>query len=156
MKRSIFLALSALISSFIPSAIAGNGLELLVNKSPTCGCCTEWISHIENSGIKAHAENHDDLSTLKSNYGIAPRYQSCHTAVSEDGYVFEGHVPAKFVQQFLANPLPNAIGLSVPAMPVGSPGMEVGDRFMPYDVMLLMKDGSAKVYAHMGTYQEQF
>ena len=65
-------------------------------------------------------------------------------------------VPAKFIQQFLSEEHPNAIGLSVPAMPVGSPGMEVGDRFMPYKVLILFKDGTSEVYAKVKTYEEQF
>ena len=72
------------------------------------------------------------------------------------GFAFEGHIPAKFIQQFLSEEHPNAIGLSVPAMPVGSPGMEVGDRFMPYNVLILFKDGTSKVYAKVKTYEEQF
>ena len=75
------------------------------------------------------------------------------TAVSSDGYVFEGHVPAHVIQRFLTDPPNNAIGLAVPGMPVGSPGMEVGDRFDPYDVLLLRTDGSSEVYIHMANVQ---
>ena len=73
--------------------------------------------------------------------------QSCHTGVSADGYFFEGHIPAKFVTAFLANPPENAAGLAVPGMPAGSPGMEMGDRFNPYSVILVKKDGTTEVYA---------
>lgn len=73
--------------------------------------------------------------------------RSCHTTVTESGYVFEGHVPMKYVDEFLQNPPANAIGLSAPGMPVGSPGMEVGDKFMPYALMLLKDDGSVEEYA---------
>ena len=81
----------------------------------------------------------DDLKPIKEKYGIKPDFRSCHTAVSKDGYVFEGHVPAKLVKQFLSQPRTDAIGLSVPAMVVGSPGMEMGEKFMPYQVLLLKK-----------------
>ena len=82
---------------------------------------------------------------------IRDRYRSCHTTVSSDGFVFEGHIPSKYVEQFLSEKHTDAIGLSVPGMPMGSPGMEVGDRFMPYDVLILFKDGSSKVYAEVNT-----
>jgi len=94
--------------------------------------------------------------TSHTKYGIKPNYRSCHTAVTRNGFAFEGHVPAKFIKQFLAEKHNNAIGLSVPAMPVGSPGMEVGERFMPYNVLILFKDGTSEVYAEVKTYEEQF
>jgi hypothetical protein len=129
---------------------------LTVYKTPTCGCCKEWISHIEQYDFNAASVNQDSLTALKSSKGIAPAFRSCHTAISADGYVFEGHVPAKFIQQFLENPPANAIGLSVPAMPLGSPGMEVDDKFMPYKVILLNSDGSHAIYASLASYEEQF
>ena len=130
---------------------AGNAaaLTLTVYKTPSCGCCKKWVSHLEQQGVVAQTRDYDDLSDIKARYGIAPRYYSCHTAVSEQGYAFEGHIPAKYIRQFLAESHPDAIGLSVPAMPLGSPGMEVEGRFMPYDILLLHKDGSASVYAHI-------
>jgi len=129
---------------------------LEVYKSPTCSCCEKWLEHIDQHGFISKAHNQDNLSAFKTNKGISPQYRSCHTAVSKDGYVFEGHVPAKFIHQFLAKPPTNAIGLSVPAMPIGTPGMEVGDKFMPYKVILLMADGSYGIYAELNNYQEQF
>jgi len=86
---------------------------------------------------------------------FAPRYQSCHTAVSSHGYVFEGHVPARHIKAFLANPPADAIGLAVPGMPLGSPGMEVGSRFDPYEVLLLKKDGSSEVFARVDSPAQQ-
>jgi len=101
------------------------------------------------------------LSQLKTELGIQTQYRSCHTGVSKDGYVFEGHVPAKFIQQFLQQPPADAIGLAVPAMPIGSPGMEVdnghgGSKFMAYQVLLLKSDGSSEVFATLSDYSEQF
>ncbi|MCU7555578.1 DUF411 domain-containing protein [Alteromonas sp. ASW11-19] len=130
--------------------------ELMVYKSPTCHCCKKWISHIEDEGFTIYANEFSNLATVKNNYGIRPEYRSCHTAVTRNGYAIEGHVPAKFVNQFLAEQPAGAIGLSVPAMPVGSPGMEVDDRFTPYQVLILFKDGTSRVYAHIDTYEEQF
>ena len=86
---------------------------------------------------------------IKEKYNIEPQYRSCHTAVSSNGLVFEGHIPSKYIKQFLSEDHPEAIGLSVPGMPLGSPGMEVEDRFMPYDVLILYKDGTSKVYAEV-------
>ena len=94
-------------------------------------------------------KDHQNLQKVKEQHSIKPKYQSCHTAVSQDGYVFEGHIPSKFIKQFLANPEANAIGLSVPGMPLGSPGMEVEGRFMSYDVLVLFQDGSSKVFAEV-------
>lgn len=131
-------------------------VELLVYKTPTCGCCKKWISHIEDEGIIADSKDFQNISSLKTRFGIKPNYRSCHTAVTKNGFVFEGHVPAKFIKQFLSEQHDNAIGLSVPAMPIGSPGMEVGERFMPYNVLILFKDGNSKVYAKLNTYDEQF
>jgi hypothetical protein len=127
-----------------------------VYKSPSCGCCKKWIAHLEESGFQSKAHNRNDVSSIKQEKGIAPRYRSCHTAISKEGYAFEGHVPAKFIEQFLSENHQNVIGLSVPAMPVGTPGMEMGDKFMPYHVLLLKKDGSSEVYAKINSYKEQF
>lgn len=129
---------------------------LEVYKSPTCGCCKKWIDHIDNNGFQSIVHNRVDLSSIKKKQGIAPRYRSCHTAVSEEGYSFEGHVPAKFIKQFLAEKPKDALGLAVPAMPVGTPGMEVGDKFQPYRVLLLKTDGSYETYSMVNSYKEQF
>lgn len=126
-----------------------------VYKSPTCGCCGDWIEHMQSNSFGAVIHHPEDLNRLKADKGIAPQYQSCHTAVTAEGYLFEGHVPAKHVRQFLEEKPAGAIGLSVPGMPVGSPGMEVGDRFMPYQVLLLKQDGSAEVYAEIRSPADQ-
>ena len=122
---------------------------LLTHKTATCGCCKQWIKHLEKNGFNTYTQDHDNLETIKEMYGIKPKYKSCHTAVSTDGYVFEGHIPSEYISKFLSEEHPDAIGLSVPGMPLGSPGMEVGDRFMPYDVLILYKDGSSKVFAEV-------
>ena len=126
-----------------------DAVALDVYKSPTCGCCGDWVTHVEAAGFNAALHHPSDLNQLKTDQGVAPRYRSCHTAVSQDGYVFEGHVPADIMQRFLANPPEDALGLAVPGMPVGSPGMEMGDRFDSYDVWLLTKSGRDRVYQHI-------
>jgi hypothetical protein len=117
-----------------------------VFKSPTCGCCNAWIEHMNNAGFALNGKNTAQLGAIKTQLGIPTSAQSCHSAVIND-YVFEGHTPANVVKQFLDKPLPNAIGLSVPGMPVGSPGMEMGNRHDDYAVMVLYKDGSVDEYA---------
>ena len=86
---------------------------------------------------------------IKEELKINPEHRSCHTGVSSQGHFFEGHIPSEYVSQFLSEGNPDAIGLSVPGMPLGSPGMEVEDRFTPYDVLVHLKDGSTKVYAEI-------
>ena len=120
---------------------------LLVHKTPTCGCCKKWMEHLKENGITTYAQDHGSMEEIKQMYDIKPKYRSCHTGVSTDGYIFEGHIPSRFITQFLSEDHPNAIGLSVPGMPLGSPGMEVENRFMPYEVLILFKDGTSEVYA---------
>ena len=122
--------------------------SLKVYKNPQCGCCSKWVDHMSSAGFSTKTQDQNDLSTLKQDYGIAPQYQSCHTGIA-NGYVFEGHIPAEQVQRFLAAPPEGAIGLAVPGMPIGSPGMAMGDRVQEYDVLLLKKDGSSEVFAHI-------
>jgi len=122
--------------------------QLQVFKQESCGCCGKWVTHMESAGFVTSVKNLGDLSAIKSRYGIEPHYQSCHTGVAE-GYVFEGHIPASIIQQFLHEKHDNVSGLAVPGMPMGSPGMEVGDRIDSYDVLLLKSDGSSEVYAHI-------
>lgn len=129
---------------------------LQVHKQPTCSCCGEWVEHIQERGFKTDIRNSEDLSHFKQSKGISPQYQSCHTAVSKEGFVFEGHIPASIIHKFLANPSEGAIGLAVPGMPLGSPGMEVEDRFMPYDVLLLKQDGTSEVYAYVSNKKDQY
>lgn len=129
---------------------------LTVYKSPTCGCCNDWIDHVEAQGFATSAQDMTDMEAIKSQYRVAANLRSCHTAVSKKGFVFEGHIPARYIHQFLAKPPADAIGLTVPAMPVGSPGMEVDDKFMPYQVLLMNKDGSVEVFADVQNQAPQY
>ena len=129
--------------------ISGEELMLLVHKTPTCGCCKMWMKHVEKNGFTAYGQDHQNLMKIKEQYNIQAQYRSCHTAVSSDGFIFEGHIPSKYIKQFLSEDHPEAIGLSVPGMPLGSPGMEFEDRFMPYDVLILFKDGTSNIYAEV-------
>jgi len=131
-------------------------VHLDVYKSPTCGCCTLWMDHMSENGFTSTAHHPEALAELKRELGVPTRYGSCHTGVSAEGFVFEGHVPARYVRQFLENPPEGALGLTVPAMPVGSPGMEYKDQFRSYDVLLLKDDGTVEVYAAVASYEQQF
>ncbi|MFI8553270.1 DUF411 domain-containing protein [Psychrobacter sp. NPDC077938] len=126
-----------------------------VYKDANCGCCKEWVGHAEDNGLSAAVHDVADVSLFKDRYGVPQQMRSCHTTVTTDGFVFEGHVPAKYMAQFLKNPPSDAIGLAVPSMPVGSPGMEYQDKFMPYKVMQLNKDGSTAIYATIDSPQQQ-
>jgi len=117
-------------------------------KDPNCGCCKEWVSHLESNGFKVKV-NDTGNNAMRTKLGIDKKYGSCHTAVVA-GYAIEGHVPARDIQRLIKEK-PQAIGLAVPGMPVGSPGMDgavYGDRKDTYDVMLLAKGGGASVYQH--------
>ena len=108
-----------------------------------------WVTHMQENGFTINTKDHQNLVKTKEELKIEPEYRSCHTGVSSQGHFFEGHIPSKYVSQFLSEDNPDAIGLSVPGMPLGSPGMEVEDRFTPYDVLVHFKDGSTKVYAEI-------
>lgn len=127
-------------------ALAATPTRLTVYKSPTCGCCLKWIDHARAAGFAVDAKDIDDLTEIKATLGIPAALQSCHTATT-GGYVFEGHVPADLIARFLKEKPKDAAGLAVPGMPVGSPGMEMGSRKEAYDVVLLTRAGTTRVYA---------
>ena len=145
----LFLLTSFVGASNISKLHIDSSLELLVHKTPTCGCCKMWVKHMEENGFTVNTKDHQSLVKIKQELKINPEHRSCHTGVSSQGHFFEGHIPSKYVSQFLSEGNPDAIGLSVPGMPLGSPGMEVEDRFTPYDVLVHFKDGSTKVYAEI-------
>ena len=130
----------------VPGRANAAELRIKVWKSPTCGCCNDWIAHLEDNGFSAErfdVGNNDARKRL----GMPVRYGSCHTA-EVGGYAIEGHVPAREILRLL-DEKPQAVGLSVPAMPRGSPGMdgpEYGGTVDPYDVLLIGNDGKASVY----------
>lgn len=155
---ALSLGLAACEGERVDAAAApqANQQALTVLKDPSCGCCALWIDHVTERGFVAQISHPTDLNREKLERGIAPQYQSCHTAVSSEGFVFEGHVPANLMQRFLDEKPANALGLAVPGMPLGSPGMELGDQFQPYDVLLLKTDGTSEVYARVNTQAEQY
>lgn len=118
--------------------------DVVVYKSPTCGCCGKWIDHMEKAGFSIDVQNRQNLSPVKAELGVPRGLQSCHTAMV-GGYLVEGHVPPDLVQRML-DEKPDIKGLAVPGMPMGSPGME-GPRKDDYDVLAVGRDGRTRVYA---------
>jgi hypothetical protein len=120
-----------------------------VYKSATCGCCSKWVEHLKNNGFTVRPTNREDLAEFKASHHVPRRVQSCHTAVV-DGYVIEGHVPASDVQRLIKE-RPAIVGVAVPGMPIGAPGMEVqGRAAQPFDVIAFDKDGQTRVFASHG------
>jgi hypothetical protein len=129
-----------------PKAAPAPLTEVQVWKEPTCGCCGDWIKHMEANGFKVFV-NVGGTNATRARLGIPQNLASCHTALV-GGYAIEGHVPAREVRRLLKEK-PAAIGLSAPGMPIGSPGMDTpayNGKKNPYNVMLVAKDGSATVY----------
>lgn len=123
--------------------------DLAVYKSPTCGCCGAWVEHMTAAGFQARITEVTDPGSVRSARGVPAAVASCHTAVI-GGYVLEGHVSAEDVRKLLAE-RPDALGLAVPAMPLGSPGMETPDgQREPYETLLILKGGGTRVFARHG------
>ncbi|MCP5420935.1 MAG: DUF411 domain-containing protein [Gammaproteobacteria bacterium] len=118
--------------------------EILVYKSPTCGCCTAWTKYLEDNGFTVKWRDLDNLDRIKTQYGVTPELASCHTAVI-DGYVIEGHVPAGDIRRLLLE-RPAVKGLSVPGMPPLSPGMSDGEP-KHFDVLTFDAAGHTTVFS---------
>ena len=138
-SRRKFLSVTALgliplaIGHYVPSAFA-EAHVIEVYTSPSCGCCGEWVDHMRSAGFPVLVTDITDLRLIKNKFGVVPELRACHSAVI-DGYVIEGHVPAREVMRLLKE-RPKAIGLAVAGMPIGSPGMERGSRRDPFQVIL--------------------
>jgi hypothetical protein len=116
-------------------------------KSASCGCCIEWVRYLEANGFTVRAHNVDEPAVFRSKLGIPDQLGSCHTAAI-GGYALEGHVPVREIRRLLLE-RPNAVGLAVPAMPIGSPGMdgpEYKGRTDAYDVLLIARGSPPQVY----------
>ncbi|MEJ5989079.1 DUF411 domain-containing protein [Ramlibacter sp. PS3R-8] len=128
------------------AASPAKALQVEVWKDPECGCCKDWVAHLEANGFKVKV-NDTGNNAVRVRLGIDKKHGSCHTAIV-GGYALEGHVPAREVKRLLSE-RPAAVGLAVPGMPVGSPGMDgavYGGRKDSFDVLLLAKDGTSKIY----------
>lgn len=148
-RRGLLLALAALPFAAVaqPAAPSRNRTLVEVWKDPSCGCCKDWVAHLEENGFAVKV-NETGNNAMRSKLGIPAQLGSCHTGLV-GGYAVEGHVPAADIRRLLKEK-PQAVGLTVPGMPVGSPGMDgriYGGRRDPYDVLLVLKTGDTRVFA---------
>lgn len=149
-RRQILRGISALAAtlSLAPAVSLAQMSKPMVEvwKSPTCGCCKDWIKHLEANGFQVKAYDKGNIA-MRRELGMPEKFGSCHTA-KVNGYVIEGHVPAKEIHRLIQEK-PKALGLSVPEMPIGTPGMdgpEYGGQVDPYEVLLVQRNGTATVY----------
>jgi hypothetical protein len=148
-RRVVLLGMAALVCAR-PAMAKPQPVPLQVWKDPNCGCCKDWIAYLEKNGFAAQVFDQGNTAVRKR-LGLPQKYASCHTALVQ-GYVIEGHVPAADIQRLLKEK-PQALGLSVPGMPIGSPGMDGPDyegRRDAYKVLLVQKDGTATVFSSYG------
>lgn len=142
---------SVALAGFVPwraiAAIphASTPIKITVYKTATCGCCKDWVTHLVKNGFSPTVHDLDDLTETKTNLHVPPALASCHTAVV-GRYVIEGHVPADLIKKLVADKPTTIIGLAVPGMVPGSPGMETGQK-EPYDVIAFTAEGKRSVYA---------
>ncbi|MBU1326342.1 MAG: DUF411 domain-containing protein [Caulobacteraceae bacterium] len=145
-RRSLLATGTCALAVAACAPISRTSSELAVYKTPTCGCCTAWVDYMRSAGFEARITELPSLRSTRSTQGVPEALASCHTALI-GGYVLEGHVPAEDVRRLLAE-RPNAVGLAVPAMPLGSPGMETPDgRREPYETLLILEGGGTRVFA---------
>ncbi len=147
-RKASRLVLTAALGVFIAyAAHAGEKPMIHVEKTASCGCCHAWVDRMREAGfdVRARDVTQGELVQMKMAMGITPETSSCHTA-SVEGYVVEGHVPAEHIRRLLAE-RPDARGISVPGMPMGSPGMDFGDEKGPYETVLIGPDGALSTYS---------
>jgi len=145
-RRNLFLATAGLFLSLTALAAAGHKIKAVVYKDPNCGCCQDWVIHLEKNGFSV-VLNGQANSKERSKLGMPSKYSSCHTAIIEN-YLIEGHVPASDILRLLKEK-PDALGLSVPGMVVGTPGMDgpaYNDLKEPFKVLLVRKNGTAEIF----------
>lgn len=142
------IAAGAAIAAFMQAAPAVASEEMVVYKTPACGCCGAWAKHVMDAGLKVRIVNQYDLSPVRERLLAPLDLASCHIALI-DGYVVEGHVPASAIKKLLSEK-PAAVGIFAPGMPLGSPGMDSPHGSDPFDVILLRRDGSREVFARFG------
>lgn len=132
-------------SERVTEVIAAEPVSIEVYRSPTCNCCHKWINHLEENQFSIIDKLTQDMASVKEAVKLPKQMASCHTAIV-DGYIIEGHVPAADITRLLAEK-PDIAGLSVPQMPVGTPGMEMGERKDPYIVFQFDKAGKHSVFS---------
>ena len=147
-RKLLILASSSIVAAPLAALADGTSLDIHVVKNPLCGCCRAWIEILTDKGFNVTTEGRSGslLTEFKIESGVPKNMMSCHTA-KVDGYFIEGHVPASDIRRLLAD-RPDALGLAVPAMPYGSPGMGPEDEREAYDVYIISADGTAEVFQH--------
>lgn len=136
---------SVFLLAFLLPALPAGAQEIKVHLSPTCGCCKAWVRHLEQAGFTPRIVESGDMAAIKRGLSVPDKVQSCHTAVVE-GYFLEGHIPASDIRRLLKDK-PAALGLAVPDMPVGSPGMEVPNVAADtFETLLVGAGGQTVVY----------
>ena len=152
-RRDWLAALSrSTIAAIVVSALDPRVLDaacmarLTVYKDPSCGCCTKWVAHLRANDLEPDVHDRRDMDVLKDSLGVPAALRSCHTAVA-GRYLIEGHVPAADIKRLLATSPKHVLGLAVPDMPAGSPGMEMGTRADRYDVVAFDAHGGTHVFA---------
>lgn len=146
-RHALLTLLAAPVVFRATVALAAQGPLVVVHKSEGCSCCKLWVDHLQKAGFSVKVIEESNMGPTKERVGVPVGKASCHTA-EVGGYFVEGHVPASDIQRLLREK-PKAKGLVVPAMPLGSPGMEVpSGQVDPYDVLIVGMDGSTRVYAH--------
>ena len=149
LSRREMLASLMLLPAVASAQAPDNAVQ--VYKDPTCGCCDRWVEHLRKAGFTVKVTNAADMNVVKDSYRVPAKARSCHTGVVA-GYALEGHVPAADVKRLLATRPSGVIGLAVPGMPIGSPGMEVGGgRVQPYEVLAFDRAGKTTTFAKHGT-----
>lgn len=145
LSLSIVTAIGIAMAMAAGTASSGN-IPIVVYKNPSCGCCSRWAEQLDKQGFDAEVRPVNNLNAIKQEVGIPTGMNSCHTA-KVDGYYIEGHVPAADIQRLLKEK-PDIAGLTVPGMPMGSPGMEVpGRKPQPYKVYSIDKQGKTHLFA---------
>lgn len=145
------LAVGGAVTALLPSLASADvaPLAVTVYKDPSCGCCKKWVEHLSANGFAPVARDRTDMDALKDSLGVPAALRSCHTAVAGK-FLIEGHVPAADVKRLIATAPKGVLGLAVPGMPSGSPGMEMPGRGDRYDVVAFSAGGKSHVFATHG------
>ncbi|QWF70944.1 DUF411 domain-containing protein [Methylomonas paludis] len=140
------LLLLLLASLNIGAAESDKAIDITVYRSESCSCCRKWQDHLQQNNFNIKSLVSDDLQAVKDKYGIPDKLASCHTALV-NGYIVEGHVPAQDIRKLLQTK-PNIVGIAAPGMPMGSPGMEMGDTQASFQVISVDKSGHFEVFSN--------
>ena len=141
----LFLAIGLLVANVgVRAESADKPIDIVVHRSPTCTCCGKWLTHLKQNNFAVTDVVTDNVQAVKDKYGVSQELASCHTALV-DGYVIEGHVPADDIKTLLKTK-PKVVGITVPGMVRGTPGMEMGDKIYPYKVVSFDSENHTKVF----------